>query len=158
MTCRKLAGQLYPVPNIPPLVKTRVQQSLPLDVTGIGALYVKGNGGETKLYICSFPCAVSCADHLEIVTNLNVECFLQSFRRLGARRSCYVRQWVKILASCTGRPVLLAFTYTCFSQDRGELEVHSQEGPLVWGILGEANWPDQIGFEEGSWPSFHLSY
>ena len=90
MTCRKLAGRPYTAPDPPPLVKARVQQSLSFEVTGIdftGALYVRGNGGETKVYICLFTCAVSRAVHLEIVTDLTVECFLQAFRRFSARRS-----------------------------------------------------------------------
>jgi len=29
------------------------------------------------------------------------------------------------------------------------MEIYSQEGPLVWGILGKARGYDQIGFEEG---------
>ena len=56
---------------------------MPFEVTGIdftGALYVRGNPGETKVYICLFTCAVSRAVHLEIVTDLTVECFLQAFR------------------------------------------------------------------------------
>ena len=92
MTCRKLAGRPYTAPDPPPLVKARVQQSMPFEVTGIdftGALYVRGNGGEIKVYIylfmCAVSCAVSCAVHLEIVTDLNVECFLQAFRRFSAR-------------------------------------------------------------------------
>ena len=90
MTCRKLAGRPYTAPDPPPLVKARVQQSMPFEVTGIdftGALYVRSNGGEIKVYICLFMCAVSCAVHLEIVTDLTVECFLQAFRRFSARRS-----------------------------------------------------------------------
>ncbi|XP_065914598.1 uncharacterized protein [Dysidea avara] len=90
VTCRKLAGQPYTAPDPPPLVKARVQQSLPFEVTGIdftGALYLRGNGGETKVYICLFTCAVSRAVHLEIVTDLTVECFLQAFRRFSARQS-----------------------------------------------------------------------
>jgi len=57
LTCRKLAGRLYTAPDPPPLVKARVQQSMPFEVTGIdftGALYVRGNPGETKVYICLF--------------------------------------------------------------------------------------------------------
>ena len=48
---------------------------------------MKGNPGETKVYICLFTCAVSRAVHLEIVTDLTVECFLQAFRRFSSRRS-----------------------------------------------------------------------
>ena len=90
VTCKKLAGKPYSAPDPPPLVKARVQQSMPFEVTGIdfsGALYVRGIGGEHKVYICLFTCAVSRAVHLEIVTDLTVECFLQAFRRFSSRRS-----------------------------------------------------------------------
>jgi len=52
-----------------------------------GALYVRSNGGEQKVYICLFTCAVSRAVHLEIVNDLTLECFLQAFRRFTSRRS-----------------------------------------------------------------------
>jgi len=63
---------------------------MPFEVTGIdftGALYVRDAKGENKVYICLFTCAVSRAIHLEIVTDLTVECFLQAFRRFSSRRS-----------------------------------------------------------------------
>ena len=90
VTCKKLAGRPYTAPDPPPLVKARVQQSMPFEVTGIdftGALYVRDAKGENKVYICLFTCAVSRAIHLEIVTDLTVECFLQAFRRFSSRRS-----------------------------------------------------------------------
>ena len=90
VTFRKLAGQLYTAPDSPPLVKARIQQSLPFKFTGIdftGALYERGNGSETKAYICLFTCAVSRAVHLQIVTDLTVECFLQAFGCFSGRRS-----------------------------------------------------------------------
>ena len=62
VTCRKLGGRPYTTPDPPPLVKARVQQSMQFEVTGVdftGALYVRSNAGETKVYICLFTCAVS---------------------------------------------------------------------------------------------------
>ena len=89
MTCRKLVGRPYTAPDPPPLVKTRIQQSMPFEVTGVdftGALFVRGEP-ERKVYICLFTCAVTRAVHLEIVTDLTVECFLQAFRRFSSRKS-----------------------------------------------------------------------
>ena len=51
------------------------------------ALYVRSSEGEQKVYVCLFTCAVSRAIHLEIVTDLTVECFLQAFRRFASRKS-----------------------------------------------------------------------
>ena len=62
----------------------------PFQVTGVdftGALCVQALSGECKAYICLFTCAVSRAVHLEIVTDLTVDNFLQAFRRFVARRS-----------------------------------------------------------------------
>ena len=89
VTCRKLAGRPYTAPDPPPLVKGHVEQSIPFEVTGvdfIGALYVRGEG-EFKVYICLFTCAVTRAVHLEIVTDLTVEYFLQAFRHFSSRKS-----------------------------------------------------------------------
>ena len=89
MTCRKLAGRPYTAPDPPPLVKACVEQSMPFEVTGVdftGALYVRGEG-ECKVYICLFTCAVTRVVHLEIVTDLTVECFLQAFRHFSSRKS-----------------------------------------------------------------------
>jgi len=89
VTCRKLVGRPYTAPDPPPLVKARVQQSMPFEVTGVdftGALFVRGEP-ERKVYICLFTCAVTRAVHLEIVTDLTVECFLQAFRRFSSRKS-----------------------------------------------------------------------
>jgi len=78
VTCRKLAGRPYTASDPPPLVKARVQQSMPFEVTGIdftGTLFVRGEP-KCKVYnICLLTCADNHAVHLEIVTDLTVECF-----------------------------------------------------------------------------------
>ena len=48
---------------------------------------MRGRGDENKVYVCLFTCAVSRAVHLEIVTDLSVETFLQAFRRFSSRKS-----------------------------------------------------------------------
>ena len=63
---------------------------MPFKVTGLdctGALYVRDVKEEIKVYICLLTCAVSRAIHLEIVTDLTIERFLQAFRRFSSRRS-----------------------------------------------------------------------
>ena len=88
--CQKIVGKPYTAPDPPPLIKARVQETDPFDVTGVdftGALYVREKGRESKAYVCLFTCAVTRAVHLEIVTDLTVEEFLQAFRRFSSRKS-----------------------------------------------------------------------
>ena len=83
VTCNKLSGSHYKVPDSPPLPKYRPQMMKPFTVTGVdytGALYVRIPNGESKVYICLFTCASSRAVHLEIVTDLSEESFLHAFR------------------------------------------------------------------------------
>lgn len=89
--CKKVIGRPYPLPETPPLVKYRLEESSPFTVTGVdfsGALHVKpDNGGTTKVYICLFTCATTRAIHLEVVQDLTEATFLQAFRRFCSRRS-----------------------------------------------------------------------
>ena len=76
----------YQIPDPPPLIKERIQSAQPFEYTGVdftGAMYVRDRGHENKVYACLFTCAVSRAVHLEIVTDLSVETFLQAFRRFS---------------------------------------------------------------------------
>ena len=89
--CRKVIGLPYTAPDPPPLPKIRLQEAPPFSATGIdfsGALHVKDkNNVLCKAYICLFTCAATRAVHLEVVTNLTVETFLQAFRRFCSRKS-----------------------------------------------------------------------
>jgi len=88
--CNKLSGNHYKAPNPPPLPKHRLQMMSPFSVTGIdftGALYIRTSSGESKAYICLFTCASTRAVHLEVVTDLSEETFLQAFRRFSSRKS-----------------------------------------------------------------------
>ena len=88
--CRRHGGKPYSTPDPPPLPEIRTRETVPFTVTGIdftGALYVRQDYTETKVYICLFTCATSRAIHLEVVTDLTVETFLLAFRRFTSRRS-----------------------------------------------------------------------
>ena len=88
--CRKLSGAAYKAPDPPPLPKSRVQDSPPFTTTGVdftGAMYVKGNGKENKVYICLFTCAATRAVHLEVVTDLTEATFMEAFRRFFGHKS-----------------------------------------------------------------------
>ena len=88
--CKRVCGKPYSTPDPPPLPKSRTQLAPPFTVTGVdftGALYVRTKTGEEKAYICLFTCANTRAIHLEIVSDLSEESFLQAFRRFVSRRS-----------------------------------------------------------------------
>ena len=85
VTCRKVVGKPYPAPDQAPLPKSRIHELVPFRVTGVdftGALFVDDvRGFETKVYICLLPI------HLEVVTDLTEETFIQAFRRFASRKS-----------------------------------------------------------------------
>ena len=88
--CQKVIGKPYQAPDPPPLIKARIQEMLPFEVTDVyftGAVYVWDSGREVKVYVCLFTCAVTRAVHLEIVTDLSTETFLQAFRRFSSHES-----------------------------------------------------------------------
>ena len=89
VTCRRIVGRAYSRPDQPPLPSIRTKDARPFQVTGVdftGALHVK-NPGNNKVYVCLFTCGVTRAVHLETVSDLSVETFLQALRRFVARRS-----------------------------------------------------------------------
>ena len=93
VTCKRVLGRPYSVPDTPPLPKSRMLCSKPFSVTGVdftGALFVRSSGGERgeqKVYICLFTCANTRAVHLEVVTDLSEENFIKAFRRFVSRKS-----------------------------------------------------------------------
>ena len=52
-----------------------------------GAFFVCSPVGEQKAYICLFTCANTRAVHSEVVTDLTVENFIQTFRRFVGQKS-----------------------------------------------------------------------
>ena len=83
-------GKVYSIPDPPPLLHARTREGKPFEVTGVdftGALYVRNPEGESKVYICLFTCGLTRAVHLEVVSDLNLETFLQAFRRFVSRKS-----------------------------------------------------------------------
>ncbi|XP_060594566.1 uncharacterized protein LOC132748914 [Ruditapes philippinarum] len=76
VTCRKVTGKAYSIPDAPPLPSNRLKQAPSFTVTGIdftGALTVKTPHGDLqKAYICLFTCANTRAIHLEIVSDCGI--------------------------------------------------------------------------------------
>ena len=88
--CNKLKRKPFHAPDPPPLPKVCVTESPPFTFTGVdftGALYIEDRGGEIKVYICIFTCAVTRAVHNEVVRDLTVQTFLLAFRRFSSQKS-----------------------------------------------------------------------
>ncbi|GFS50069.1 integrase catalytic domain-containing protein [Trichonephila inaurata madagascariensis] len=77
-----------------PLPSDRINQTPAFSVCGLdfaGPLYVNNFGELQKSYIVLFPCRVTRALHLELVSDMTTNSFLLAFRRFLARRgSCKV--------------------------------------------------------------------
>ena len=93
--CRKLDGVPFKPQPTPDLPDMRVADAPPFTFTGLdfaGPLYItsskEGHSNEIsqKAYICLYTCASTRAIHLELLRDLSVKSFLQSFRRFASRR------------------------------------------------------------------------
>jgi hypothetical protein len=87
--CRRHEGKPYRAPLPPPLPSFRVEEAPPFSYTGIdfaGPLYVKCDGGMTKVWICLYTCCVVRAVHLDLVPDLTTPAFIRSLKRFTARR------------------------------------------------------------------------
>ena len=85
VVCKKQKVK-YLQSEAPSLPLERVRDARIFEVTGIdlaGPIYFRGGG---KGWICLFTCAVYRAVHLELVSSLSTESFLQALRRFISRR------------------------------------------------------------------------
>ena len=77
-----------PAPSLPEFRVREYPAFTYMRVDFAGPLYVKSHeisdGG--KVWICLYTCCVTRAVHLELVPNLTVQTFIQSFKRFTARR------------------------------------------------------------------------
>jgi len=88
----------------PLLLKLQINRSV--EVTGIdftGALYVKDNGSEQKVYISLFTHATTCAVHLEVVLDLTLENFMLAFHKFTSCRSP-LQQCYQIIGASLSEP------------------------------------------------------
>uniref|UniRef100_A0A914USC2 Integrase catalytic domain-containing protein n=1 Tax=Plectus sambesii TaxID=2011161 RepID=A0A914USC2_9BILA len=89
MVCRKNRATPYALPEMPALPRERVTQANPFKHTGLdylGPTMVKHSEGRMKIWVCLFTCMVTRAIHLEYVTELTAEAFINAFRKFIARR------------------------------------------------------------------------
>lgn len=128
VTCKKITGRPYKIPDPPPLPEMRLRDSPPFTVTGVdftGAIKVKDSSGlEKKSYICLFTCASTRAIHLEVMSNLTSQSFLQVFRRFTSRRST-----PQIMVSDN------ATTFIATAKLISELKVKVQEKNVKWHFI-----------------------
>ena len=95
--CKKIEGKSYVYPTSPPLTALRLKDTYPFDTTGVdnfGPLFVKEvfyekNDDKTyKAWVTLYTCASTRAILLDLVPRPNSTSFINSFRRMIARRGC----------------------------------------------------------------------
>ena len=87
--CKRYIAQPFGTTVHSKLPAFRVKISRPLANTGVdfvGPLYVKEGKSTKKVYVALFTCSVTRAVHLELTGSMKVESFIQTLRRLIARR------------------------------------------------------------------------
>ena len=89
--CRRLEGQAYATPPMPPLPTYRVSEKPPFYYTGVdfaGPIFVKNSAYEVggKAWLCLYTCCITRAIHLDLLHNMSFEYFFRSFKRFVARR------------------------------------------------------------------------
>ncbi|XP_017304222.2 uncharacterized protein LOC108253911 [Diaphorina citri] len=83
VTCKRYNAKKLEV-HPTPLPQDRVRNAKVFEVSGCdlaGPLYIKTETGTSKVWVCLFTCAVYRAVHLELVTSLSTDSFLQALRR-----------------------------------------------------------------------------
>lgn len=83
--CKRYTSKPLTVP-MPPLPLNRVRDAKVFEVTGVdfaGPLFLKN---QEKVWVCLFTCAIYRAVHLELVSSLSTNNFLQCLRRFVSRR------------------------------------------------------------------------
>ncbi|MCP4486607.1 MAG: hypothetical protein GY820_04700, partial [Gammaproteobacteria bacterium] len=89
VTCQKVKGGPYQLPEMPQLPKERVQRARPFQFTGLdyfGPLWIKTPTDKVKVWVCLFTCLATRAIHLEVAMDLSAVTFLNCLRRFISRR------------------------------------------------------------------------
>ena len=91
VNCRRFEGRPLNAPPAPPLPSFQVQEAPPftygaVDFAGPMYLRSKGEFGSNKVWMCLFTCCVTCAIHLELVTDMTTTTFIWCLKRFSARR------------------------------------------------------------------------
>jgi len=89
--CKKYEGKPYDAPVSPSLPEYRVKEDVPFANVGIdfaGPLHVESvtSSDMYRVWVSLYTCCVTRGIHLDLITSLTTEAFLQNFRRFTARR------------------------------------------------------------------------
>lgn len=89
--CWSFKSKSYRNPPPPPLSTSRVSEDPPFLYTGVdfaGPLYVKEcrSTESKKVWICLYTCCATRAVHLDNVSDMSAQTFIQSLKRFYARR------------------------------------------------------------------------
>ena len=145
----------------PQLPRGRVSDDPPFTNSGIdfaGPIYVTADSGTRKAYICLFTCQITRAIHLELVTDLSIESFLQAFRRFASRRrglpALLLTDDAKTFKSASKkvhRILRSAEVQRALANKlRCSVGVYYRKGPMAWRLLGRYGKERQTVFEENS--------
>jgi hypothetical protein len=92
--CKRYLAQPYALPIMPDLPKSRVQPASPFQITGLDYMGpIKIKEPYEKIWIILFTCFVTRGIHLELVTTLSTEHFLNAFRRFISRKGTPKHIW-----------------------------------------------------------------
>ncbi len=89
VVCKKRSGRPFKLPPMAQLPETRVTRANPFQHTGVdyfGPITIKTTAEHRKVWVALFSCFVTRAVHLEVVSDLTTEQFLNALRRFIARR------------------------------------------------------------------------
>lgn len=121
---------------------SRLQPSFPFQNTGTdyaGPFLLKdrrGRGSKTsKAYVCLFVCLVTKAVHLELVSELTSEAFLQSLRRFVARRGKPTNVYSDNGRNYVGANALLKELTSFFNQTAKDLSNFAAEIGIQWHFI-----------------------
>ncbi|KAK6012576.1 hypothetical protein OSTOST_22254, partial [Ostertagia ostertagi] len=88
-TCKKWNARAYRYPNSPSLPNSRTTPSRVFENIGVdlaGPFLVRDQDNHQKRWVCLFTCMSTRAIHLEVLTSVSGECFINCLRRFAARR------------------------------------------------------------------------
>ena len=138
------------------LLKERLVPYLPpFTYTGLdffGPLYVRRSRSTVKVYGCTFVCFNSRAIHIEDVSSLETDTFIQALLRFISVRGCPKETWSDNGTNFTGTEKELSLLVHDMSDERIKSELHSRE--VEWYKCPLPEWhfqPPAASHMSGAW-------